>query len=559
MNIENKSKQIKIVCLNNNSIKEYPIGTYLTEIIKDQQITLKFPILGARVNNEIEELSYTIYKPKVIEFFDYSNIDGLRMYIRSLSFVFIKAVKELFPQSVPKIPHSLSKGFYCEIENLSEKMNADLVSDIENKMRDLIESDIPFKHVELLTHEAIELFIENGYLDKARLFKQCPELYTSVYYLRDYVDYFYGYLVPSTGYLKVFDLMSFKSGLILRIPSQPNPKELLKGPDQPKMYEIFKEYKNWGKIIGAADVGSINEMVLRGEESELIKISEALHEKKVAQIADQIKARQTAKFVLISGPSSSGKTTFSKRLAIQLKVAGLMPTQISMDNYFVDRDKTPKDENGEYDFESFDAIDLELFNQNCQDLLDGKEVELPEFSFQAGKRIYDGRKIQIEKNTIIIIEGIHALNPRLTNALDQESIYKIYVSALTQVSIDSHNRIPTTDNRLIRRIIRDFQYRGYTALETLRRWPSVRKGEDKNIFPFQEECDIMFNSALPYELGVLKRYAEPLLKDIKQIEPEFSEVMRLLKFLSYFKPMHETEVPPTSILREFLSGSSFRY
>jgi len=374
------------------------------------------------------------------------------------------------------------------------------------------------------------------------------------------MDYFYGYLVPSTGYLKVFDLINYFDGILLRVPKMNDPDNLQPIVQQNKMFEIFQEYKRWGEIIGVGSIGSINEKVLKGESGELIKISEALHEKKIAQIADMIyQKKDKVKLILISGPSASGKTTTAKRLSIQLKVLGIKPMPISLDNYFVDRDKTPKDENGEYDFESIEALDLETLYENLHDLIEGKSVKMPKFSFEKGTRFYNGTELKISNDHIFILEGIHALNPALSAKFDDEMKFKIYVSALTQVGIDHHNRIPTTDNRLIRRMVRDYQYRHYSALDTIKRWPSIRKGEDLNIFPYQEEADVMFNSALFYELGVLKKHAEPVLKEIPPINEEYSEAQRLLKFLSYFKDIPEDEIPPTSILREFLSGSSFKY
>jgi uridine kinase len=426
-------------------------------------------------------------------------------------------------------------------------------------MRQIVEEDIPFVRRDILNKDAINIFKKNNYHEKARLFSQSTSLYTSVYTLGNLSDYFYGYLLPSTGYLKVFDLVKLYNGMLLRIPERKKPERLRPIILQEKMYDVIRDHKQWAHIMNAHDIGLVNEQVLAGHGGELIKIAEALHEKKIAQFAEQIKLRENVKLVLVSGPSSSGKTTFSKRLAIQLKVAGLSPIQISLDNYFVDRDKTPLDENGEYDFESIDALDLECFNQNIIDLNAGKTVEIPQFSFETGTRFYNGSKLTAHQGTIIIVEGIHALNPRLSEKIDDSVKFRIYVSALTQIGIDGHNRIPTTDNRLLRRIIRDFKYRGYSALDTLKRWSSVRRGEEKNIFPFQENADVMFNSALLYELGVIKKHAEPLLKEIWQTEPEYAEAARLLKFLSYFKDIPEKEIPPTSILREFLSDSSFHY
>jgi len=553
-------KSIKINCLNNKKIKNYQLGTSLSDIIKDQKIELEYPILGAMVNNQLEELSYEIYKPKTIEFIDITHRDGRRMYIRSLSFILINAVKELFPDKNIKIDHSVSKGYYCEIEGVKKEDLLQTTSDVENKMRQIIEKDIPFERKEILVQEALDIFKQNKLNEKYLLFKTCPQFYTSIYNLGSCIDYFYGYLVPSTGYIKVFDLVNYFDGMLLRVPRRSNPKELQPIVQQNKMFDIFREFKTWGDIIGVGSIGSINEQVLNGNSGELIKISEALHEKKIAQIADMIYHRKDkVKIVLISGPSASGKTTFSKRLSIQLKVLGLKPFQLSLDNYFVDREKTPKDKNGEYNFELIEALDLDLLYNNLHDLIEGKSVKMPKFSFEDGKRYLSDEPISISKDEIFVVEGIHALNPKLTAKFKSELKFKVYVSALTQVGIDHHNRIPTTDNRLLRRIVRDNQYRNYTALDTIKRWPSIRRGEDLYIFPYQEECDIMFNSALFYELGVIKKHAEPVLKQVHPIEKEYSEAKRLLKFLSYIQDISEEEIPPTSILREFLSGSSFNY
>ncbi len=553
-------KSIEIICLNNNKTKNYPLGTSLMEIIKDQNIKLDYPILAALVNNEIEELNYEIFKPKTIEFIDITNKDGWRMYIRSLFFILIKAVNELYPKKTVKIEHSVSKGYYCDVSDIEKENLLQVTSDIENRMRQIIEDDIAFERKEILVEKAVETFKKNNFDEKVLLFETCPQFYTSVYYLDKCVDYFYGYLVPSTGYIKVFDLVNYFDGMLLRVPNREKPDELQPIVQQNKMFEIFREFKTWGDIIGVGSIGNINKQVLEGNAGELIKISEALHEKKIAQIADRINShKDKVKIVLISGPSASGKTTFSKRLAVQLKVAGLKPFQLSLDNYFVNREDTPKDENGAYNFEVIEALDLDLLYNNLHDLLEGKAVKMPKFDFHEGKKYFPDEPITISKDTIFVIEGIHALNPKLTARFDDDMKFKIYVSALTQVGIDHHNRIPTTDNRMLRRIVRDYQYRNYSALDTIRRWPSIREGEDKYIFPYQEECDIMFNSALFYELGVIKKHAEPILKQVHPIEREYAEAKRLLKFLSYFQDIPEDEIPPTSILREFLSGSSFKY
>lgn len=553
-------KQVEVVCSNSGEKKKILPGLNLNEIALEFNVKLNHPILGAMVNNSLKEMSYEVYSPKTINFIDITHPAGMRMYQRSLFFVLQKAVKDLIPGSSIRIEHSVSKGFYCEIDGCNQPLELPLIFNICDRMREIVAADIPFKRDKVLTTDIVEMFEGIGYHEKAKLFRTRPKLYTSVYYLSDAADYFFGSLVPSTGYLKVFDLVKYYNGMLLRIPKRFKPEEVEDIEIQNKMFEIFQEYVDWVDILGVGSVGAINEQVQKGLSSELIKISEALHEKKVAQIADKIYCqRDKLRVVLISGPSSSGKTTFAKRLSIQLKVSGLKPYTISLDNYFVDREHTPKDENGDYDFESLYALDVKTFNNDLVRLLNGEEVTLPKFSFEEGTRYYDNTKLQIESNGIIIIEGIHALNPDLTPLIPVEKKYKIYVSALTSISFDRINRISTTDNRLIRRIIRDYRYRGYSALDTIRRWESVRRGEDKNIFPYQEQADVMFNSALLYEISVLKSFAEPILYELPSSEPEYSEAVRLQKFLSYFTPISDEEVPPTSILREFLGGSTFSY
>jgi uridine kinase len=553
-------KQVEVVCSNTGEKRNILPGLNLNEIAVEFNVQLNNPILGAMVNNTLKELSYEVYSPKTIRFIDISHPAGMRMYQRSLFFVLQKAVKDLIPGSSIRIEHSVSKGFYCEIDGCDKSLELPLIFNIGDKMREIIAADIPFRRDKMLTKEIVEMFEGIGHQEKAKLFRTRPKLYTSVYYLGDTADYFFGSLVPSTGYLKVFDLVKYYKGMLLRIPKRSKPNEVEDIEIQNKMFEIFQEYRDWVGILGVGSVASINEQVQLGFSSELIKISEALHEKKVAQIADKIYCQgNKVRVVLISGPSSSGKTTFAKRLSIQLKVSGLKPYTISLDNYFVDRERTPKDENGEFDYESLNALDIDLFNENLIQLLNGEEVDLPKFSFEHGKRYYDNTFLKIEANGIIVIEGIHALNPGLTLLIPNDKKYKIYVSALTSLSFDRINRIPTTDNRLIRRIIRDYKYRGYSALDTIRRWESVRKGEDRNIFPYQEQADVMFNSALLYELSVLKSYVEPILYELPSTEPEYSEALRLQKFISYFTPISDKEVPPTSILREFLGGSTFSY
>ncbi len=552
------SEDIQITCENTGEINYYPFGTYLSDILKEQKVKLQYPVLAAYVNNKLKELDYRIFKPKTIRFIDITEADGRRMYFRSLSFVMFKAVRDLYPDAVLNIDHSVAGGIYCEVENghpTDEKMAAG----IKARMNEIIAADLPFYRAEVLTKEAIKLFADNGLSDKSRLFEGRKGLYTSVYKLDEHINYFYGHLVPSTGYLEVFDLDLYYDGLLLRMPDPADPSKVEPIERQPKLFNIFREHKEWARLIEASNVGQLNVQVKQNRASNLIKVAEALHEKKIASIAQEISERKDVKLILIAGPSSSGKTTFSKRLSVQLMVAGMKPHALSLDNYFVNREDNPKDEKGEYDFETIKAIDTELFNKNMLDLMDGKEVVLPKFDFASGQRTYNGDKLHIGREDVLIVEGIHGLNPELSAHIADEHKYRIFISALTQISIDHQNYIPTTDNRLLRRIIRDARYRGYSAGETLKRWPSVRRGEEKYIFPFQENADVMFNSALLYELGVIKKIAVPLLNSVPESEQEWSEASRLAKFLSFFESIPDKEIPPTSLLREFLWGSSFRY
>lgn len=540
--------------------RSYAVGTNLQTILSDVDIKLNGPVLGAMVNNKVKELTYEIYKPKNIRFVDLTHPAGRRMYIRSLCFVLYKAVRDLYPGTGFRLEHSVSNGLYCRLTDKNIILTPVDIDNIKSRMKEIIAADMPFIREEIETEKAIEIFENQGLKEKTGLFRTRGNLYTSVYHLSDCADYFYGYLVPSTGVLKVFDLQHFYRGMLLMSPKRDEPSVVEERIDQEKMLKVFSEYKRWGKVLNISNVGDLNRYVAENNISEMIKISEALHEKKISQIADKIrKYRKRIKLILISGPSSSGKTTFGKRLAIQLKVAGLSPVNLSMDNYFVNRELTPRDENGDYDFEVLEALDVQLFNQNLVDLMAGKEIELPKFSFETGQRYYDGEKLKINDKQVLVVEGIHALNPGLTPLIADESKFRIYISALTSISIDGHNRIPSTDNRLIRRIVRDYKYRNYSASDTISRWPSVRRGELRNIFPHQEEADVMFNSALPYELGVLKRFAEPILNEVQPNQPEYSEANRLLKFFSYFLPISEEEIPPTSLMREFLGGSTFDY
>ncbi|HBX49535.1 MAG: AAA family ATPase [Bacteroidetes bacterium RIFOXYA12_FULL_35_11] len=556
-------KQIAITCVNDGKKYYFDAGTDLYAVAEKIKPLLKYPVVGALVNNELQELSYEIFRAKHVRFVDITDTIGYRTCVRSLCFVLIRAFYIHYPEATLRISHAISKGLYCEFENISGTLTAADVKKIKATMADIIKQNIPFRREEMPNDEALEMYKNDKQWDKVKLFKDRKIMYTSVYFLEDTIDYFYGYLLPSTEYIPAFDLVSYHEGMLLRLHKQANPEELDLQNKEEKMFEILKEHKHWAQILGVENVGCMNELIQQNQVSELIKISESLHEKKIAKIADEIYAKKDkVRIVMLAGPSSSGKTSTCKRISIQLQVLGFKTMMISLDNYFVDREHTPRDENGEYDFECIEAIDINLFNQNLLDLMDGKEVELPKFDFAQGRKQFTGKKTVTQPNSIFIVEGIHGLNPKLSSKISDELKYKVYVSALTQIAIDNHNRIPTTDNRLLRRMIRDFKYRGYSALDTLKRWPSVKRGEEKNIFPFQEEADAIFNSALLYEISVLKRYAVPLLSEVPQQEDIYSEAMRLIKFLSFFKDVpeqYEREIPPTSILREFLGGSSFKY
>ncbi len=555
-----KLKEYAVACENTNIEKSYPFGTTLNEIIEDQKIDIGEDILGAMVNFTLKELDYMIYKPKTVNFIGYSHAAGRRMYERSLTMVLFKAVYDLYPKQKLKIEHSVSGGLYCELADLDDKTSMEtIVEKLKTRMEEIIKKDIPFEREEIPTKKALKVFEKFGLEDKCTLLKTRRQFYSSVYKMDNVINYFYGYLVPSTGYLKKFDLVKYFNGMLLVFPKADNPNELQEVKVQEQLFDVFQRFKDWVEIIGVPNIGRLNEMTLNNKVGDIIKVSEALQEKRIACIADMIHKKKKAKVVFISGPSSSGKTTFAKRLGVQLRVIGFIPVVVSMDNYFVDREYTPLDDEGNYDFESPEALDIKLFNENILDLIAGKEIDLPGFSFEEGKRVYDGTKLKLEENGVIIVEGIHGLNPAISSMIPEERKFKIYVSALTPLNIDANNRIPTTDNRLIRRMVRDYRYRGYSALETIRRWPSVRAGEEKHIFPFQEQADAMFSTALPYELGVLKRNAVTILREVPLDVPELSEARRLLKFFSYITSISEKEIPPTSILREFLSGSSFHY
>lgn len=564
---------IEIICKNTGIRKEYPMGVTAAQVAADQGVQLRDDILGVLVNNKLRELDYEIYKPKTLEFIDIYHPQGHAMYMRSTLFVLFKAVRDLWPECTLKVEHALPLGMYCEIMGGKVKVDLDTIAKLRKRAEEIIAADLPFGRKELLTDEAIEIFKQNHLNDKILLFQTRNEPYTSVYTLDNTANYFYGYLVPSTRYVKYFHIDPyFGHGLIalkpdseitIRNKGREFYSSLVKEAWQrgSKLFYTFQEQKEWLSIMGVPYVGNLNKEIKEQGAGRLIKVSEALQERKFAWMADQVAKKPDCKIVLISGPSSSGKTTFCKRLSVQLQVLGYKTAEISLDDYFVDREKTPLDENGEYDFECLEAIDRDFFNQQMRQILDVSkeaEIKLPTFDFKDGKRKFLGRKIKVTPKTLILVEGIHALNPALIQ-LDERYMFKIFVSALTHISIDAQNPVSSTDNRLIRRMVRDAHFRGYSAQDTISRWPSVNKGEGKNIFPFQENADVIFNSALLFELGVLKKHAEPLLREIPETSEHYGEACRLLKFLSYFRNIEEGEIPPTSILREFLGGSSFVY
>lgn len=551
-------EQIEVFCKNNGQTIEAKPGCTLAEIYQLSGLDLHYGPTSARVNNVAEGLTFRLYHNMDVEFLDITSSSGMRTYVRSLCFVLCKAVADLYPEGQIILQHPVSKGYYCTLK-IGREISDEVVENIRKRMDEIVEAHIPYRRMEIQTEKAVRLFRQLGMNDKATLLETSGKVYTYYYTLGDTVDYYYGSLLPDTGYITLFDVVKYDDGILLRYPDKSQPEQLGEMVRQDKMLEVFKEHSRWHDILGVRTIGDFNVACNKGYATELINVSEALQEKKIARIADEIHHRGEVKMVLISGPSSSGKTTFSKRLSVQLMTCGLRPVALSLDDYFVNREDTPRDESGQYDYESLYALDLPFFNEQLQMLLKGEEVEIPRFNFTTGKREFKGEKLRIEKNTVLILEGIHALNPELTPHIPSQNKYKIYVSALTTILLDNHNYIPTTDNRLIRRIIRDYKYRNYSAEETISRWPSVRRGEDKWIFPYQENADAMFNSALLFELAVLKDHALPILNRVPQNCAEYSEAYRLRKFLQYFVPVQDKDLPPTSLLREFLGGSSFSY
>ena len=551
-------QKIQIRCKNNKKTQKVEIGSTLFDVFSSFDLKMTHGPVSARVNNKVEGMHYRVYNSKDVEFLDMTSASGSRAYTRTLFFVLCKAVQDIYPNTDVVIDIPVSNGFYVDIR-LGRPVVDEDVNILRRRMQEIIDSKMPIRRFSVPTEEAIALFQEKGDVEKVKLLKTSGSIYTTYYKIGEYVDYYYGTLLTNTSQLYLFGLEKYYDGMLLRIPSVSNPDVLGEMTRQDKMFDIFKEHHRWQEILGIRTVGDFNQAIDAGHATDIINISEALQEKKLAKIAEEIASREGVKLVLLAGPSSSGKTTSCKRLSIQLAVNGLKPLQISLDDYFVDRDKTPKDENGEFDFESIYALNLDLLNEQFNALFRGEEVELPKYDFPSGKSVKSGKKLKLEPNNVLVVEGIHALNPELTAHVPEEQIFRVYASALTTILLDNHNYIPTTDNRLLRRIIRDYKYRGVSAQETIRRWPSVRAGENKWIFPFQENADAMLNTAMLYELSVLKMQAEPLLQQVPENCEEFAEAYRLLKFLKYFKGIPYNNLPPTSLLREFLGGSSFHY
>ena len=549
---------LHIRCKNNKKTQEVPIGSTLSDIYEEINLQMPYGPVSAKVNNKVEGLHYRVYHNKDVEFLDLLTPSGIRTYTRSLFLVLCKAVHDLYTGSQVVIDIPVSNGYYCNLQ-LGHELTTEDVDRIRTRMQEIIDAKMPIQRYETTTEEAVKMFTELGDIQKAKLLRSSGSLYCVYYVLDDYKDYYYGSMLTNASQLHLFGLEPYFDGVLLRIPSVQDPSKLGELIRQDKMFEVFKEHHRWQSILGIKTVGDFNEAVKNGLATDLINVSEALQEKKISQIADTIAGRKEIKVVLIAGPSSSGKTTFCKRLSVQLLASGVKPVQISLDDYFVNRAETPKDENGELDYESIYALNIPLINEQFNALFRGEKVELPKYNFQTGMSEKSGKKLHLGENNILLVEGIHALNPALTEQIADDKKFKIYASALTTILLDDHNYIPTTDNRLLRRIVRDYKYRGCSAQETIHRWPSVRAGENKWIFPYQEQADVMFNTALLFELAVIKPQAEEVLEQVPENCEEYAEAYRLRKFLKYFAPLPFRNLPPTSLLREFLGGSSFKY
>ena len=558
---------LQIRCKNNNVTKSFPEGTSLLDVYQEfaDNIQLPYPVVSARVNNTSQGLKFRLFQNRDVEFLDAREGSGHRVYVRSLSFLLYKATQDVFPGSKLFIEHSLSRGYYCNLKKKgNEPLTDDDVEHIRNRMQEIVDLDMPFRRTEATNEEAIRVFSERGFSDKVKLLETSGQIYSDYYTLGDTVDYYYGPLVPSAGYLQVWGLERYEDGLLLRVPDWHNPLKVAEKMPQPKTFEMFAEKTRWDIIMRLSNAGDVNKAVMRGHASELIQVSEALQEKKIVQIAEEIdhrfhREKDPVRLVLITGPSSSGKTTFCKRLSIQLLACGLRPVSFSTDDYFVNRVDTPKLPNGDYDFDNIETVEYALLEDHLLRLMNGERVEIPEYNFVTGKREYNGKKLKLGSDTVLIIEGIHALNPLLTKKIPDSLKYKVFISALTSISLDDHNWIPTRDNRLLRRIIRDYNKGAFTAQQTIAQWKNVLESEDQWISPFQETADVMFNSALNIEFAVLRPHAEIILASVPKNCPEYSDAHRLLKFIRYFIPISDTEIPPTSIMREFVGGSSFKY
>ncbi len=551
-------QMIQIRCKNNKKTLNVPIGSTLSEVFRELDLKMDYGPLSVKVNNKVEGLHFRVYHNKDLEYLDVTSPSGARAYTRTLFFVLCKAVHDLWPGAEVVIDIPVSNGYYCNID-IGRPVTQFDAEAVRRRMQQIIDAAMPICRHESTTEEVINMFTEMGMTSKVKLLKSVGRLYTTYYEIDGYKDYYYGTLLTNTSQLYLFGLEKYYDGMLLRIPSRDDPSRLGDFVRQDKMFDIFKEHHHWQKILGVSTVGDFNEAVHNGLSTDLINVSEALQEKKISQIADMISTRRGVKMVLISGPSSSGKTTFCKRLSIQLLTCGVKPVPISLDDYFVHREDTPKDEHGEYDYESLYALNIPLLNKQLNALFAGEEVELPHYNFQTGRSERSGRRLRLADDEVLVVEGIHALNPELTAQIPEEQKFRVYASALTTILLDTHNYIPTTDNRLLRRIIRDYKYRGVSARETIKRWPSVRAGENKWIFPYQENADAMFNTALLFELAVLKSQVEPLLELVPENADEYAEAYRLLKFMKYIAPIPNRQLPPTSLLREFLGGSSFKY
>ena len=558
---QNMTNTVRIYCVNNNVHKEVPIGTKLVDLIDFFGVKMPYLITNAKVNNKTESLDYQVFRPRQVEFVDISDSSAMRTYVRSLCFILAKAIDDVLPHARMYIEHAVARGYYFKICADKPIEDSDL-DNIRNRMREIVEADLPFNQVEEEKEKVVKLFREHNREDKAQLLETADMVYARYSTLDEYVDYYYGCLTPSSGYIKIFDIVRYCGGLLLCVPNRRNPVELEPLVRQDRLLEVYREHAAFLQISKLNNVGDLNKAKENNKMSEVIQVAEAYQAKQIADIAEEITKKfkeNGVRVVLISGPSSSGKTTFRKRLEIQLMVNMLRPVGLGLDDYFVERDDTPLDEFGNKDFESLYALDLPLFEKDLIALMNGNEVELPTYNFITGKREYNGRRLKLDDSNILIAEGIHALNPELTVHVAPEKKYMVYVSALTSISLDNHNWIPASDNRLLRRMVRDARYRGYTAVDTISRWDSVRRGEEKWIFPYQENADVMFNSAMIYELAALRRHAEPVLERVPRTAPEYAEAYRLLKFLRYFNYITDKELPPTSLLREFLGGSSFQY